>query len=212
MRLLLRDLSLDSTALPEVQNINASFRAGEIWLIRSPTAVQASLLLQTLAGYRSAVEGDMAFEGLRMNEWPIFQRSRLGVSYLSASSTLFYRHTIATHLDLACGPGISKTQRKNLVEAFYARYPLLAERSQVQAGALSGGEQQLLALACVMIKPAKLLLLDEPTQGLAPQLITHLAHHVNEQCLAGATLLLVEQKQQLSNLLNTQLLDLGGLE
>lgn len=212
MRLLLRDLSLGAAGLPEGQNISASFRAGEIWLICSSTAMRGSLLLQTLAGYRDIVDGDMEFDGLRMNQWPIFARSRFGVAYLPAQIELFYQHTVESHLWLACGPGISKTQKRTLVDAFYERYPILAMRSQVQAGSLSGGEQQLLALACAMIKPAKLLLLDEPTQGLAPQLVTHVAQHVSELCLAGTTLLLVEQKRRLSGLLNAKLLDLGGLE
>lgn len=132
--------------------------------------------------------GAIVFDGARIDKMQPFQRARAGIALVAEGRGLFWQGSVRENLVLGLGPQL----QGSLDEAF-ALFPRLAERQDVRASNLSGGEQQMLAIARAVLRRPKLLMLDEPSLGLAPKIVDHVYERLEVLKSSGLTILLVEQ-------------------
>ena len=189
-----------ASAVPVLQHIQLTLGASEALALQGRYGAGCSTLLKAIAGYAGVTSGQILLGDELINAWPVFKRANVGIAYLPEDKALFYELTAQQNLLIGAGLQ-SKRKTQKMLEEMYARFPMLANCAQVMAGALSGGEQQLLALARTLMRPAKVLLLDEPTQGLAPHAIEQVVSYLNHVKTSGARILLVDRKQQVSRAL-----------
>jgi branched-chain amino acid transport system ATP-binding protein len=156
------------------------------------------------AGKTSLLEGILGLaplDGLRLfgrdvSAMPIEQRVALGTGYVPAGRRVFAGLTVRENLEAACS--LPAAERARRVEEMFALYPMLGERPEARAWLLSGGQQQMLALARAMMNRPKLLLLDEPTLGLAPRIVAELFDKLREIRAEGGAILIAEQRAGLA--------------
>jgi len=154
-----------------------------------------STLLKTVMGYLKPSKGTVTVAGRNVTGWPTHRLTRLGVSYAAQEKSLFGELSVDENLSVGKGRRCPPEVRDEVI----AYFPVLGERLKQKAGTLSGGEQQMLALARAFVLRPRLLLLDEPSLGLAPVLVAELfriVRELNEK--EGLTVLVVEQNAHLA--------------
>ncbi len=170
-----------------------SFRidAGECVGILGHNGMGKSTLLKTLVGLLPASAGAIRFEGRAIEHLPAHRRARLGIGYVPQGRQIFPGLTVRENLAFAAAakPGLPATGAVAVLEKF----PELRRLLDRAGGALSGGEQQLLAVARALCGAPRLLLLDEPTEGIQPSIVEAIAARIQDLRRGGLTVLLVEQ-------------------
>lgn len=150
-------------------------------------------LMKSLMGLLASCRGRVMVGGQDVSSLPTHKRARLGMGYVPQGRGIFPDATV--DLNLRYGLGLAgRPMRDPVPEKVVELFPWMAERSKQQAGTLSGGEQQMLAIARVLVGEPRLLLLDEPTEGLSPKMVEHLRDVIREiRDMGDHTILLVEQ-------------------
>jgi ABC-type branched-subunit amino acid transport system ATPase component len=144
-------------------------------------------LCSTISGIVPTTAGSITFDGTNASGWPPYRRARAGVLVAPESRGVFPGLTVDENLTLRLRDATARDQ-------VYARFPQLAQRRQLAAGSLSGGEQQMLALAPVLVSPPPVVVADEPTLGLAPRVVAEVLGVFEELRDRGTAILLVEEK------------------
>ncbi len=181
-------------AIHAVRQVSLEIRAHEVVSIIGANGAGKSSLLKGIAGLEPIKEGRILFEGRDITHVPPHRRVGLGVALSPEGRGVFPDQTVRDNLALG---GFQKKQIRDEVEAklerSYALFPRLKERQKQMAGTLSGGEQQMLAMARALMSEPRLLLLDEPSLGLAPLIIQDIFRTIRALRESGLTILLVEQ-------------------
>ena len=172
-----------------LSDVSLAVRKGETVTLVGRNGAGKSTLLRSLMGMHTQVRGRMTFGGADLSRLSAAQRARRGMGYVPDDRGIYATLSVEEHLLLppAIGPEPWSLER------IYATFPNLRERRRHAGSKLSGGEQQMLAIARVLRMGATLLLLDEPTEGLAPVLVQDLAALLNDAKGHGITILLIEQ-------------------
>jgi len=152
-----------------------------------------STTLRNITGLVSATAGDILFEGKRLNGVPTHQITAMGISMVPEGRAIFANLSVGENLDMGAYLQTNKTQNVQELERVYTLFPRLKERRKQLGGTLSGGEQQMLAIGRALMSRPRLLLLDEPSLGLAPLLVHTIFEAIDAINKEGATILLVEQ-------------------
>ena len=174
--------------------VTLGVEAGEVITIVGSNGAGKSTILRAITGLIRPRQGSIAFEGRRIDGLSPDQIVRLGVSLVPEGRELFPRMTVRENLELgAAYIDRAYAQTADSLEWVLTLFPILRERSRPLAGTLSGGEQQMLAIGRALMSRPKLLMLDEPSLGLAPLLVAGVFRTVQQINRAGVTLLLVEQ-------------------
>ncbi|MCF8477591.1 MAG: ABC transporter ATP-binding protein [Pseudolabrys sp.] len=178
-----------------IQGIDLSVAAGEVFGIFGRNGVGKTTLLKTIAGWVKPTAGEIEFNGERIEGQPAHRIARRGVGFVPEDRRIFPGLTVEENLTLGFlqVPGRSGAGNRDALARVYERFPRLAERHRQLGTTLSGGEQQMLAMARVMVGEPKLLLIDEPSEGLAPMIVADLYAIIAGLRQAGCTILLVEQ-------------------
>ena len=181
---------------PVLHNVSLSAFHGESVLLIGPNGCGKTTLLKTLAGTLRASEGHVTFQGKDVSAWHTERRVRAGLGYLMQTRNIFPSLTVEENLDLsAWGENGNYEERHQWV---LSMFPMLKDRLDRRAGFLSGGERQALAIGMVLMRPAKMLLLDEPTAGLSPKAATMVLEALHAaQAAAKFTSLIVEHNLRL---------------
>jgi branched-chain amino acid transport system ATP-binding protein len=178
-----------------IDDIHVEVRTGEAVAIVGSNGAGKTTLFRTIAGLLRAMEGRVVLDGKELTRRRAFRIARAGIAYVPAERHLFPAMTVKTNLVLGAYP---RRPDRDTVAVVYDLFPRLKERLRQQAGTLSGGEQQMLAVARALMARPRLLMLDEPTTGLAPK-IAQVAFEVfaglKQQ---GMTLLIAEQQVPLA--------------
>lgn len=170
--------------------VSLSLRAGEIVALLGGNGAGKTALLETVLGLRSGAS--VKLFGEEVATLPVEARVRLGVGYVPEGRRVFAALTVRENLEAASSlPGAA---RREHVDALLASFPALGERPHARAWLLSGGQQQMLALARALVDRPRLLLLDEPTLGLAPLIVADLFARLRTLAGAGTAILLAEQR------------------
>jgi len=167
--------------------------AGEIVALIGANAAGKTTSLRTALGLKAPSAGRIRFDGEDITRTPTPDRVRRRLVLVPEGRQVFVKFTVAENLLMG---GYRRSDRRDLQADFdrlYAMFPRLAERRRQLAGSLSGGEQQMLAIARGLMAQPRCLLLDEPTLGLAPILVEEIAHTVRRLAADGVTILLAEQ-------------------
>lgn len=177
-----------------LDGISMGVAQGELVTLLGPNGAGKSTLVKTLSGLLRAQNGSIEFDGHRIDEMEADAITRLGLSHCPEGRSLFIDLIVADNLKL--GAYIFKkdgNKVKSRLERIYELFPILRERAKQKAGTLSGGQQQMLAIGRALMAEPKLLILDEPSLGLAPLIIDKLFETVKTINEDGITILLVEQ-------------------
>ena len=175
-----------------LKGIDLDVHAGEIVTLIGANGAGKSTLLMTICGRPRASAGTIVFDGEALNALPTHAIIRRGMAQVPEGRRVFARMTVYENLQMGATVADARRFAADL-ERVYALFPVLAQRRAQRAGTLSGGEQQMLAIARALMARPRLLLLDEPSLGLAPLLIKQIFRVLAEINAQGTTLLLVEQ-------------------
>jgi branched-chain amino acid transport system ATP-binding protein len=182
-----------------LHGVSLEIAAGEVVGLLGRNGVGKSTTLKTIMGLVPPGEGKVLFEGRPMTRMPAHRVAQLGIGYVPEERRVFPLLTVIENLRTGLDRrGVSETRKKTLLERAYAYFPVLAERRHQAGGTLSGGEQQMLAIARAMMLEPKIILLDEPTEGLMPRMISQIQEIIGELRREGVAILLVEQNVPLT--------------
>jgi branched-chain amino acid transport system ATP-binding protein len=189
----LKDLSVSYGNIAAVQNLNLTVYTGEIVTLIGSNGAGKSTTLRTISGLLRPRHGDVIYKGQRINGIPGHDVVKLGICQSPEGRKIFQRMTVSENLDL--GAFVRKDTAKIAEDRkrVLGLFPRLQERISQKAGTLSGGEQQMLAVARALLGNPSLLLLDEPSMGLAPVLVDLIFETIEQIRDQGVTVLLVEQ-------------------
>ena len=188
----LEDVSAAYRGLRALQGVSLEVARGEIVAVVGANGAGKSTLLKAIAG-QVATEGAIEFEGQSLRRLPAHRITRLGVSMVPEGRRLFPRLSVEDNLRLGAYARRGSDRFKPL-ELVFALFPRLAERLSQRAETLSGGEQQMLAIGRALMTRPRLLMLDEPSQGIMPKLVDEIFQAVKRIRDAGMTVLIVEQR------------------
>ena len=175
-----------------LHGINLSLAAGERAAILGRNGVGKTTLMRALSGEISSTGGKLTFQGTDLMPLRPHERARLGIAHVPQGRDIFPKLTVAENLKVGAAAVRGSADAK--IGEVYDEFPLLAERRRARGGSLSGGQQQILALARALVSEPKLLLLDEPSEGIQPSILDEIAEAIDHINLArGITVLVVEQ-------------------
>ena len=192
------DLSTAYAGVPALRAVSLEVGRGEMVALLGSNGAGKSTLLKTISGLLAPISGRIEFEGARIEGRPAHQVVRRGIAYVPEGRRLFSRLSVLDNLLLgAFARRDERLREEGLAEAF-ALFPVLGERREQDAGTLSGGEQQMLAIGRALMSRPRLLLLDEPSLGIAPRLVARIYETLAGINARGLTILLVEQNVRLA--------------
>jgi branched-chain amino acid transport system ATP-binding protein len=176
-----------------LKGVSLEVEEGEIVTLIGSNGAGKSTTLRSISGLTPPREGSIKFDGREIGETAPQDIVRLGISQAPEGRKIFHRMSVRENLDLGAYLRRDGDDVEKDVERVYALFPRLEERQKQKAGTMSGGEQQMLAIGRALMAKPKLLLLDEPSMGLAPILVERIYETVVEINKQGTTILLVEQ-------------------
>jgi branched-chain amino acid transport system ATP-binding protein len=202
MTTLLRVASIETLYFDRIYalfGVSMEVAEGEIFTVLGPNGAGKTTLLRTIAGLLrdQPKKGEIHFAGRRIDGWAPEAIARLGIVYVPEDRGLFKELTVQENLQLGLWGRRDGDVAKDL-EFVYGMFPILRDRARQQAETLSGGEQQMLALGRAMLRRPRLLMLDEPSLGLAPRIARTVYEALATIARTGATILLVEQNARLA--------------
>jgi branched-chain amino acid transport system ATP-binding protein len=178
-------------AIAALKGISFEVHEGEIVALLGANGAGKTTTQKTVSGMMRPVRGSISFAGRRIDGIPAHNLIRLGICHVPEGRHVFPRMTVAENLEM--GAFRFRTVDRGDLERVLELFPRLKERLKQQAGTLSGGEQQMLAIGRALMGKPRLLLLDEPSMGLAPMIVAQIFDIVREINQTGVTVLLVEQ-------------------
>ncbi|HEY3310159.1 MAG TPA: ABC transporter ATP-binding protein [Anaerolineales bacterium] len=181
-----------------LKGISLNVEQGEIVTLIGANGAGKTTTLRAICGLVAAREGAIELEGENLGKYKAHQIVFKGVSMVPEGRGIFARLTVAENLDLGAYSLVDRKDQENDLKTVFNVFPRLKERAQQVAGTLSGGEQQMLAIGRALMAHPRLLLLDEPSMGLAPILVESIFNTIREINRQGTTILLVEQNAQLA--------------
>jgi branched-chain amino acid transport system ATP-binding protein len=199
-----RDLNVYYGQAHTLQGVNLVVGAEPIALV-GRNGMGKTTLCQSLMGLVSVATGVISFEGNDLVGRKPYQIASLGIGYVPQGRRIFPSLSVHEHLQLLAGRNRS-SKRRWTIEQIYELFPRLAERRKNGAGSLSGGEQQMLAIGRALLTNPQLLIMDEPSEGLAPVIVDHLVETLKRLSAEGLGLLVVEQKLSVAAALADHLL------
>jgi len=176
-----------------LEEINLTVEANSLDAVIGPNGAGKTTLLRAISGLEEIDRGRIIFEGERIDELEAHEIARRGIAHCPERRRLFYDMTVMENIELGAYTLKDKAKYSKLLDFVFEIFPRLHERVKQRAGTLSGGEQQMLAIARSLMASPKLLLLDEPSLGLAPKVKSKIFEAIVQIKQEGTTTLLVEQ-------------------
>jgi branched-chain amino acid transport system ATP-binding protein len=174
-----------------VRGASLALMAGEILAILGPNGAGKSTLVKAVAGLVPVFSGSVRLEGREIAGTPAHLLARAGLGFVPQTENIFSPLTVAENLELAAA--VAHVPAKRRLPELYALFPDLAQARRIDAGRLSGGQRQMLAMARALVPNPRVLILDEPSAGLSPKLVGHAFSKLVEIAAGGVGILLVEQ-------------------
>jgi branched-chain amino acid transport system ATP-binding protein len=189
----LRNVSSSYGAIEALKSINLHIDGGEIVTLIGANGAGKSTTLRNITGLVPAASGEIFFEGVRLNSVPTHKIAAMGISLVPEGRAIFANLTVSENLDMGAYLQKNKSRGAQELDRVYTLFPRLKERRKQLGGTLSGGEQQMLAIGRALMACPRLLLLDEPSLGLAPLVVHAIFAAIDDINKEGTTILLVEQ-------------------
>jgi len=179
-----------------IWDVSFDVKKGEVVALIGANGAGKSTSLKTISGILRPKKGDIIFEGNQINKVEPFMLNEMGISHVPEARRLFVEMTVDENLDMGSLKGEARTEREKSREMVFGLFPRLKERRKQLAGTLSGGEQQMAAVARGLMSKPRLLMFDEPSLGLAPILVREIFNVIKRIREEGVTVLIVEQNVQ----------------
>jgi len=197
-----------------LEEINLKVEQGTLDAIIGPNGAGKSTLLRVISGLEEPDRGKIEFLGKRIDGMKPHKIAKMGIAHCPERRRLFYDMTVMENLEMGAFTLKNRKKFKELLEFIFEIFPRLKERKKQRAGTLSGGEQQMLAIARALMANPKLLLMDEPSLGLAPKIKKTIFKAIQKIKKEGTTTLLVEQDAALAMDIgeNIHILEEGKIE
>ena len=178
-----------------LSDVSLDVAAGQMVAIVGPNGAGKSTMFKVISGVVPARSGRILYEGEDLLALDPADRSARGIAHVPEGRQVFKSMTIAENLEMGAYSVRDRLHKKQAIERAYELFPVLAERRRQQAGTLSGGQQQMLAIGRALASRPRLLLLDEPSLGLSPIMADEMFEHIGKaHAVAGVTVVLVEQR------------------
>jgi branched-chain amino acid transport system ATP-binding protein len=188
-----RDLQVAYGAAPALWGVSLDVRPGELLCVVGPNGAGKTTLINTVAGVLRARGGRIAFEGRDITQLPAHRFCEAGIALVPEGRRLFTGMSVLENLELGSYLPQAKAHRRETLEQVIELFPVIREKLASPAGELSGGQQQMVAIARALMARPKLLLLDEPSLGLSPLIVHDMFAAIRRINAAGMSVLLVEQ-------------------
>ena len=181
-----------------VRGISITVNSGEMVCLIGANGAGKSTTLMTTSGIHTPVEGSIYFEDRDITHTSAEERVELGISQVPEGRLIFSDMTVLENIELGAYSRNDKQGIKEDIDKIFQFFPVLQERQKQRGGSLSGGEQQMLAIGRALMSHPRLLLLDEPSLGLAPLIVKQIFEIIQQINADGTTILLVEQNAQIA--------------
>ena len=182
-----------------LHGVSLQVAPGEVVGLLGRNGVGKSTTLKTIMGLVQPSQGTVLLEGNAITRMPPHKLARLGIGYVPEDRRIFRQLTVMENLRTGLDrEGVTEERKKALLEKVFNFFPVLSERRNQAGGTLSGGEQQMLAIARAMMLEPKIILLDEPTEGLMPRMVSQIHQIIDALHRDGVAILLVEQNVPLT--------------
>jgi branched-chain amino acid transport system ATP-binding protein len=182
-----------------LDGVSLEVGSGEVVGLLGRNGVGKSTTLKAVSGLVHPSRGEVRFEGRPTTRLPAHRVARLGIGYVPEDRRIFALLTVTENLRTGLDRhGVTAARKKELLDKVYEYFPVLAERRSQPGGTLSGGEQQMLAIARAMMLEPKIILLDEPTEGLMPRMVSQIREIIDVLRRESVAVLLVEQNVPLT--------------
>jgi branched-chain amino acid transport system ATP-binding protein len=188
----LENVSAGYKKVPTIRGIGLDMSAGDAVAIIGANGAGKTTLLRAIMGQIAMMGGSVSFHGKAISDLSTHQRARLGIGYAPEGRQLFQAMTVTENLEIGAAR-ISSAQRRQRIERMLEIFPKLRPLAKTHCGFLSGGEQQMVTIARALMAEPQLLLLDEPSTGLAPRVIGELYASLAQLLPTGLTILVAEQ-------------------
>ena len=197
MLLEVKDLSVSYGNISAVRNVSFYVNQGEIVTLIGANGAGKSTVLKTISGLLRAKSGEILFDKKNICAMAPHKVVSLGLAHVPEGRRVFAQMTVEENLQMGAFTR-PKSEAASALQDVYRRFPRLQERRRQAAGTLSGGEQQMLAMGRALMSRPRLLMMDEPSMGLAPILVEQIFEIIRELHTAGTTILLVEQNARMA--------------
>jgi branched-chain amino acid transport system ATP-binding protein len=181
---------LDTTV---ITNLDLTVQTGEAVVLIGPNGHGKTTLLRAISGLIKPSAGRVLLDGQEVTGWPAERISALGLVHVPQGDGLFAEMTAEENLMMGAFPAASWRDRRTKLATIYEQFPVVAERASQRARTLSGGERRLVALGRALMRPSRIMLIDEPSLGLAPIAIDAVYEAIVRLKQSGATIVLVEE-------------------
>ena len=194
----IKDLCVSYGAIDAVKGISLKVNDGEIVSLIGANGAGKTTTLHTITGLTPAVSGEVLFNGVDLLKTPNNKIVTLGMAHIPEGRHVFTRMSVQENLEMGAFSLKDRSHMADDLAMVFDMFPRLKERRNQKAGTLSGGEQQMLAMGRALMSRPRLLLLDEPSMGLAPLLVKEIFNIIKEINESGTTVLLVEQNANMA--------------
>jgi branched-chain amino acid transport system ATP-binding protein len=198
MLLTINNLSVRYGAIKALRDVSLGVERGEIVTLIGSNGAGKTTLLRTISGLIAACDGSITFDGEDITRSKPHEIVCMGISHVPEGRQIFANLSVRENLLLGAYQEQSRERIHADIDRCYSLFPVLSERKTQKAGTLSGGEQQMLAIARALMARPKVLLLDEPSLGLAPLIVRKIFQIIREINAAGTTVFLVEQNAHMA--------------
>lgn len=194
----INDIHVSYGAIRALKGVSCQVEQGEIVALIGANGAGKTTTLRTVSGLIRPQSGTITYQGHNLTKLPPHQIVNLGLSQVPEGRRVFTRMTVLENLEMGAYIRKDKASIKQDINKVFERFPRLEERKTQLAGTLSGGEQQMLAMGRALMSKPTLMLLDEPSMGLAPMLVQEIFNIIKEINQSGTTILLVEQNAHMA--------------
>ncbi|MCR1899651.1 ABC transporter ATP-binding protein [Irregularibacter muris] len=194
----IQNLNVYYGAIHALKGINLKINQGEIVTLIGANGAGKTTTLRTISGIEKAKSGDILYKGKSIKSLSAPDMVKAGISHSPEGRRVFSTMSVLENLELGAYTRKDKVQVKKDMDYIFSLFPRLLERREQYAGTLSGGEQQMLAIGRALLSRPKLLLLDEPSMGLAPLIVKEIFSIIKDINKKGTTILLVEQNANMA--------------
>ncbi len=191
--LTINDLHVYYGVIQAIKGISFEVNEGEVIALIGANGAGKTTILHTITGLIAARSGSIIFQGQKLTKTPAHRIVKMGIAHVPEGRRIFSHLTVYENLQLGAYTRGDKAEIEASLETVYRRFPRLKERKNQVAGTLSGGEQQMLAIGRALMSRPKLILMDEPSMGLSPILVSEIFDIIKSISEGGTTVLLVEQ-------------------
>ncbi len=189
-----KKISVSYLGVPVIREVSFRVEKGQMVSIVGSNGAGKSTILKTISGLLRPLTGEISFQGRKIDTLPPFQITALGLSHIPEGRKIFSKLTVMDNLLVGAHTRRSNLEVQQSLGEIYQLFPILNERKNQRGETLSGGEQQMLAIARGLMSKPKLMMLDEPSLGLMPSLSVKVIEVLKRISSQGTTILLVEQK------------------